>query len=107
MGIVHSVRTSKMLSRTKIACLALAAIAIVAFAGVADAKKKGPRVTDKVYFDISIGGEPAGRIEMGLFGKTVPKTVENFRTLASGEKGMGSKGKPLSFVGSPFHRIIP
>ena len=32
-----------------------------------------PQVTHKVWFDITIGGEAAGRIEIGLFGKTVPK----------------------------------
>lgn len=65
-------------------------------------------ITSKVYFDVEIGGKAAGRIVMGLFGETVPKTAENFRALCTGEKGVGKVyGKPLHFEGSSFHRIIP
>jgi len=58
-------------------------------------------ITETVYFDISIDGAPAGRIEMGLFGAVVPKTVENFKQLCvTDEKGEG-------YLASTFHRIIP
>merc|ERR1711879_873499 len=61
----------------------------------------------QVFFDISIGGSPAGRIVMELRADVVPKTAENFRALCTGEKGTGSSGKSLHFKGSSFHRVIP
>lgn len=62
----------------------------------------GPMVTHHAYFKISIGGEEIETpIKIGLFGKTVPKTVENFATLATGrDNGDG-------YEGSTFHRVIP
>ncbi len=40
-------------------------------------------ILQEVFMDISVGGEPAGRIVIGLFGTIVPLTVDNFATLAS------------------------
>jgi peptidyl-prolyl cis-trans isomerase B (cyclophilin B) len=59
-----------------LSALSLALIAIVALTASSAEAAKGPVITNKVYFDIEHGGKPMGRIVMGLYGKTVPKTVE-------------------------------
>ena len=60
----------------------------------------------KVFFDITAGGNPVGRVEIDLYADT-PKTSENFRALCTGEKGIGKSGKPLYYKGAKFHRVIP
>lgn len=60
----------------------------------------------RVYFDIEIGGEASGRVVMELRSDVVPKTVENFRALCTGEKGVGKAGRKLLYKSSGFHRII-
>ena len=54
----------------------------------------------RVYFEVSIGQSPVGRVVMELHSDVVPRTAENFRQLCTGENGFG-------FKGCPFHRIIP
>jgi hypothetical protein len=61
----------------------------------------------RVFFDMTIGGEKAGRITMELYHNVVPKTVENFRAVCPGEKGVGQSGSKLHYKGSIFHRVIP
>ncbi|KAJ1459537.1 cyclophilin-like domain-containing protein [Pelagophyceae sp. CCMP2097] len=60
------------------------------------AKRSNP----KVFFDITIGGEAAGRIVMELRADVVPKTAKNFLELCTGKHGFGYRA-------CPFHRVIP
>lgn len=62
----------------------------------------------QVYFDIAIGGKPAGRLIFELRTDVVPRTAENFLALVTGEKGISSiSKKKLSYKGCAFHRLIP
>merc|ERR1712080_625431 len=96
-GVSVAVR-NKWIVMKGLALLGVLAGVVLLF-GSSTAEKKGPKVTHKVWFEIEIGGENVGKIEVGLFGKTVPKTVENFVELAKKPEGEGYKK-------SKFHRVI-
>ena len=90
----------------------------------------------RVFLDVDINGEEAGRLTIVLFADVAPRTAENFRCagggraaqggsarrspppvrsplrlasrrqLCTGEAGAGKSGKPLHFKGSAFHRVV-
>jgi cyclophilin family peptidyl-prolyl cis-trans isomerase len=60
-----------------------------------------PTITDKVYLDVEFVSndsikKKSGRIVLGLYGQTMPKTVQNFVTLCSTN----------AYAGTTFYRII-
>ncbi|CEM01248.1 unnamed protein product [Vitrella brassicaformis CCMP3155] len=57
-----------------------------------------------VFFDITVGGNPVGRIKIELYRHVVPKTVENFRRLCTGEFKLNNV--PIGYKGASFHRVI-
>lgn len=58
-----------------------------------------------VFFDITLGGEPLGRVKMELFSDVVPKTAENFRQYCTGET-KNHLGHPQGYKGCKFHRVV-
>lgn len=61
-------------------------------------------IGDKVFLDIVVGNKYAGRINIGLYTKTVPLTSENFLQLC---KGYAVKDKVIGFHNTYFHQIKP
>jgi peptidyl-prolyl isomerase H (cyclophilin H) len=69
-------------------------------AALSEALRRGNPV---VFFDVSIGGAPAGRLRLELFKKDCPKTVENFRCaprfcLRCASVGAAADGHPVGVV---------
>ena len=57
-------------------------------------------MTDRAYLDFSYDGQPAGRVEIGLFGDVAPMTVGNFKGLVEGQSFGG-------YNDSVVHRVEP
>lgn len=69
-----------------------------------------PQITDYVFFEISLDGQPAGRIEFGLYGNVLPKTVQNFMGLAAGKytDAEGNEAEAVyNYKGSTFFTVLP
>lgn len=64
-------------------------------------------ITSRCFLDIAIGGQPAGRIVVGLYGNAVPRTVANFRALCTGVESTIVPGRKLCYRGCKFTRILP
>lgn len=67
-----------------------------------------PSERKRAFFDVSLGGLPAGRIVFELYADVAPRTAENFRALCTGEiEAMGEvTGKRLHYKGVIFHRVV-
>merc|ERR1712012_392346 len=61
----------------------------------------------RVFADMTIGNVPLGRVVFELFTEIAPKSAENFRSLCTGEAGIGkTTEKPLHYKGCLFHRVV-
>merc|ERR1712061_69174 len=102
-------RTVILVMKGLVAIAACAALFTLLKNNKVEAQANGPMVTDQVYFDITIGGAPVGRIVIGLFGNTVPKTVENFKKIVDPnliEDAEVRRQISPGYKGSKFHRVI-
>ncbi|PKI85500.1 Cpr2p [Malassezia vespertilionis] len=86
-----------MATISRILCLFV--VLFAAASTVLGLSHKDAKVTNYVFFDIEQGETTLGRVTLGLYGETVPKTVENFVSLAQRGEGRG-------YAGSKFHRVI-
>eukprot|EP00397_Hematodinium_sp_SG-2012_P047563 GEMP01054148.1.p1 GENE.GEMP01054148.1~~GEMP01054148.1.p1 ORF type:complete len:298 (+),score=54.90 GEMP01054148.1:58-894(+) len=62
------------------------------------------QITDKVYMDIAIADQFAGRLVIGLYGGMVPMTCENFLQLC---KGYVIGDKMIGYKNTMLHQIKP
>ncbi|ORY40254.1 peptidyl-prolyl cis-trans isomerase D [Rhizoclosmatium globosum] len=59
----------------------------------------------QVFFSITIGDVPAGKIVMELYDDIAPRTTKNFQVLCQGNT-VSEDGIKLTYKGCSFHRVI-
>ncbi|GAQ77867.1 cyclophilin-like peptidyl-prolyl cis-trans isomerase family protein [Klebsormidium nitens] len=57
-----------------------------------------PAITRKVFFDITVDGEPIGRFVVGLYGDDVPIGTARFADLAAGKQSVGYRRRPIELI---------
>lgn len=71
-----------------------------------DEEPSEPATRPRTFFDLKFGLS-SGRIVFELYSDVVPKTAENFRSLCTGEKGIGrSTEKALWYKNVIVHRVV-
>ncbi|KAL8734293.1 MAG: hypothetical protein Q9181_003240 [Wetmoreana brouardii] len=60
----------------------------------------------RVFLDVQSGADFLGHVTIELFSDKTPKTCENFRAICSSSYTPPSAGGPLTYKGSPFHRLV-
>lgn len=86
------------------AAAAATAAAEAEAAATPEAALAAAHVTDRVYFDVAIGGRPAGRLVVGLFGDAAPASTATFKALAAGRL-RGRAGRTVGYKYSTVWRV--
>ena len=79
------------------------AAALLAASCYASKEDPGVDITDRIYFDITFDGQPAGRITIGLYRYLAPLWVNNFLKFCDGSAGEDDDGSILWYKGSELY----
>jgi peptidyl-prolyl isomerase D len=65
----------------------------------------------RVFFDVELDGQPAGRMEMQLFMHVAPRAAGNFLAMCRGDSGSApaggeGAGRRFSYEGALFYRVL-
>lgn len=66
----------------------------------------GVTVSDRFAFDLTVGGQPAGRLAVGLFGSVAPETVAAFAALCRGTLITSPGDEPAALERSGAVRVV-